>query len=120
MFLPPNATPLLQPMDIGIIKPFKDKYSSSLMKKITSSLDPTLKDLGLNKVIKMIYNAWNKIGKTNIINSFGVLFGGKENILQNLPDPANHFDETDILPLRTNELNPAVVEHHMTIENNGK
>lgn len=116
MFLPPNSTPLLQPMDIGINKPLKDRYNNSLWKKVTNdgTVDPDLKNLTLDRVIKMITKAWNKIKVSTIINAFGVWFGGTENILNNLPDPPDHFHDEDCLPLR---MPPSNMELEMEIDN---
>lgn len=119
MFLPPNSTPILQPMDIGINKPLKDRYNSSLTKKITNdgSIDSDLKNLTLDKVIKMITKAWKKISISTVINAFGVLFGGIQNILNNLPDPPDHFDGFDDLPLR---IPPAMEMDCEDVEAGGK
>lgn len=108
MFLPPRSTPVLQPMDIGIIRPFKSYYTRELTEKVTNecAISVNLKDLSLDKVVLMADNAWKEISYSTIINSFGHLFGGADFILGNLPDPPNHFDATDLIPLN-------VVSNHM-------
>jgi hypothetical protein len=123
MFLPSKSTPVLQPMDIGIIRPLKAMYSSELLRKITNmnSIQGNLSDLTLDKVILMIHKAWNNVKTSTIINAFGRLLGGAEHILQNLPDPPDHFGVDDSIPLfhlipnRNYE-----VQDHMDIELNGK
>lgn len=99
-FLPPRSTPKLQPMDIGIIRSLKARYNNDLWNAVLGgSIDVNFKNLTLDKVIPMLYEAWNEIPSSTIINSFAIFFGGKEGILSNLPDIPNHFEEDDLIPL---------------------
>lgn len=49
MFLPPRSTPILQPMDIGIISPLKSSYMNKVSEKVVhGSIDTDLKNLTLD------------------------------------------------------------------------
>jgi hypothetical protein len=66
VFLPPNTTPLLQPMDQGVIATFKVYYLCRTFAKLTEATDgenkPSEKELGKNCNIKdaiyIIIEAW--------------------------------------------------------------
>lgn len=99
MFLPPRSTPLLQPMDIGIIRSFKSNYNSAVSNNIANKVfDVDLKALNLKHVVEMAKLSWESITKSTIINCFSHLFEDGF-ILQNLPYQVNHFDDSDDVPL---------------------
>jgi hypothetical protein len=56
VFLPPNTTPLLQPMDQGVIKAFKTYYVRWIMNQANSAIDgpdrPTVREFWHNSNIR--------------------------------------------------------------------
>lgn len=68
-YLPPNTTPLLQPMDQQIISNFKKLYTKALFRKcfdITNDTNLTLKEFWKNhfnilNCVHLIDNAWNQV-----------------------------------------------------------
>lgn len=68
IFLSPNATSVLQPMDQRIIRALKSNFRKNLVLKIVASLDANV-DTNAGKhpkitildAILMIYDAWNKL-----------------------------------------------------------
>jgi hypothetical protein len=68
VFLPPNTTPLLQPMDQGVIKAFKTYYVRRIMNQVNGAIDspdrPTVRDFSRNynitKAIKNTGVSWDE------------------------------------------------------------
>uniref|UniRef100_A0A2H1W5C7 SFRICE_029010 n=1 Tax=Spodoptera frugiperda TaxID=7108 RepID=A0A2H1W5C7_SPOFR len=77
IFLPPNATSVLQPMDQGIIRALKSNFRKNLVLKIVANLDANV-DTNAGKhpkimildAILIIYDAWNKLTSASIFNCF--------------------------------------------------
>lgn len=77
VFLPPNTTALIQPLDQGIIKTFKTFYRSDFRRLIVQAIDERkcssseiAKKVSVLEAIHMIRNAWNKVSSTCIQNCF--------------------------------------------------
>jgi len=93
LLLPPNTTSKLQPLDAGIIKAFKDKYSflfhSYLLESLSQDnydLKTELKKYSLLDAIKLVSKAWDSLEKETIINCWshtGIadVFNNVENII---------------------------------------
>lgn len=77
MFLPPNVTPLLQPMDQNVIQAIKMQYKKSLLYNVLSkdeSVIKSLKEINLKDVVYSLANAWNNLDKKVIICSWKKLW----------------------------------------------
>lgn len=63
MYMPPNVTPLIQPMDQNAIRLLKLNYRSSLLSKVASSEDfeTSLKKTDLFEAISLVAMAWEKL-----------------------------------------------------------
>lgn len=59
MFMPPNVTPLIQPMDQNAIRLVKLHYKNSLLTKIVAT--GSLKQLDVYDEVSLIALAWQKI-----------------------------------------------------------
>jgi len=77
VFLPPNTTSLIQPLDQGIIKAFKTFYRSDMRRKIIDAIDDgqgngsnTAKKMTVLQAIHMSHNAWMKVTTSCIVNCF--------------------------------------------------
>lgn len=72
VFLPPNVTSVLQPMDQGVIKALKTQYRKlqvlQMIENIENSKD--IKSLSVLDAILMISEAWEKVTQTTIANCF--------------------------------------------------
>ncbi|CAH1995279.1 unnamed protein product [Acanthoscelides obtectus] len=66
LFLPPNCTPLIQPMDQHFIQAIKLFYRKKLFEKIVESL----KDVNLRHVVFSLDEAWNHVGTDLITKSW--------------------------------------------------
>jgi hypothetical protein len=80
MFLPPNCTALIQPMDQNIIRLTKLFYRKSLLIRILTNEDDIasgLKKNTLKEATYLLYNAWEKVSP-NIIVNVGIKFFTKK------------------------------------------
>ena len=73
LFLPPNTTSVLQPMDAGIIKWFKGSYRVKLARKLIRLVDSTLTHIRSNEVVFceavcMAHAACDELNPTTITN----------------------------------------------------
>ena len=71
MFMPPNTTSIIQPLDQGIISSFKRHYRTDLVKEIVlSDMDVTqfLKKFYLKEMFHVAGRAWDKVTATTIHN----------------------------------------------------
>lgn len=73
VFLPPNTTSCLQPMDAGVIKNFKHFYRKKLVSKMISFYDNGGGDkfkINVLDAIRMIDSAWTNVKPETIQNCF--------------------------------------------------
>ncbi|XP_031336955.1 tigger transposable element-derived protein 4-like [Photinus pyralis] len=91
IFLPPNVTAVLQPMDQGVIRSLKSHYRQQLLFKLIRALDSN-NDLKITLLdaVMMLVTAWGRVSSTTILNCFrhaGLDIG------------RDAFDEDDDIPL---------------------
>lgn len=76
IFLPPNCTSVVQPLDQGIIKNFKTHYRTLIVKKLLSEIESVDKSEILTKninVLDAIYyikTAWQRVTEDTVRNCF--------------------------------------------------
>ncbi|KAG0437237.1 Tigger transposable element-derived protein 6 [Dictyocoela muelleri] len=78
LFLPPNTTSRIQPLDQGIIKAFKDRYRKYMLSDITRrietdetiSFESKLQEITVLDAIMWSARAWSFISKETVINCF--------------------------------------------------
>ncbi|XP_069178432.1 tigger transposable element-derived protein 1-like [Procambarus clarkii] len=81
-FLPPNTTPLLQPMDQKIIASFKKLYERALFRrcvKVTDATQLTLKELwkkhfNICSALKLVDKAWQEVTVRTMISGWRKLW----------------------------------------------
>lgn len=98
MFLPPNVTPLIQPMDQNVIQSVKMHYKKSLLYNVLSkdqSVIKSLKDINLKDVVYSLANAWVNLGEKVIICSWKNLWPNMELLEQYKKKDPKHRDPVD-------------------------
>ncbi|KAL3859266.1 hypothetical protein ACJMK2_009493 [Sinanodonta woodiana] len=75
VFLPPNTTSLIQPMNQGIIANFKKFYRSLVIRKLFtdidgSSLEERASNMTVLDALHMIRNAWSNVTQSTIANCY--------------------------------------------------
>lgn len=77
VFLPPNTSSLIQPLDMGVIRNFKLKYRQAFLNTIYDSnpiiVKRNIKDFSLYRVVEHAAFAWEKVSVETIINCFKIL-----------------------------------------------
>jgi hypothetical protein len=70
VFLPPNTTSRLQPLDSGIIASFKVSYKKLLVSKLLNDYENTgrISKLSLKEAVYTTTVAWEKVSATTIKN----------------------------------------------------
>ena len=85
VFLPPNMTSKLQPLDLGIIQNFKVQYRHLLLRFVLANIEEcstasdVVKSVNLLMAIRWVACAWNTVSPDTISKCFkkgGVLDGG--------------------------------------------
>ncbi|ODM88784.1 Tigger transposable element-derived protein 6 [Orchesella cincta] len=108
VFLPVNATSIVQPLDRGIINSFKVKYRSTLVRKIIAKLDDDL-DPKID-VLEAIYGmsrAWREVTDVCIQNCFK-----NAKIIKTCPQLNN--DEIEVEEV--NEIPLAAIRNHWNLD----
>ncbi|XP_062499058.1 jerky protein homolog-like [Corticium candelabrum] len=85
MFLPPNVTSLVQPMDQGVLENLKRRYKRELMRKLLlqseSSEDSFIsfsKKLTIKDAVYLSAKSWNEIPEVSLCRAWNKLgFGGR-------------------------------------------
>lgn len=95
MFLPPNTTAVIQPMDQNPIKVTKLKYRNSLLSKVVAndnqSVAELLKSHNIKDTIIFLNEAWNSVSDSVLKTAWKPLLNWRD----------NDFDDEDLLPLTT-------------------
>lgn len=84
MFLPPNVTALIQPMDQGIIASLKGHYRRILCERIVEcyasemDLRDFLKNLNLLQAVKILSEAWNMVSKSTLAHGWNKIRAKEE------------------------------------------
>lgn len=73
-FFPPNVTPLIQPMDQGVLEAIKRRYRKSILRDLVSQSTFTIQDflkrIDMVKVVDTVAVAWDLVTPSAIRNSW--------------------------------------------------
>lgn len=113
VFLPPNCTSVIQPLDQGIIKCLKNYYRKLLVMKLIHHLEHTTTSFTVNvlEAIEMIATAWMRVSAETIRNCFA--HAGFSPVITQVSPLVNEFDEMDSVPLAE-----WIKQFHNTTEDN--
>ena len=72
IFLPPNTTSILQPMDQGVIRSLKAHYRPKVVRKYLThvELGKPLPDISVLDAMNLLVQAWDYVSNETIINCF--------------------------------------------------
>lgn len=89
LFLPPNCTSVLQPMDQGIIRVFKSHYRKLCLKMIIEHIDQTgtrpKEQLNVLQAMEFVKRAWTNVSSEAIHNCYLHGFHGSALSAQSQP-----------------------------------
>lgn len=99
LFLPPNCTALVQPMDQNAIRLTKLFYRKSLLAHILSNNEENviklLKSLNLKDAVCLLYNAWEKVSPEVLQKCWHKIMAH----VTNNNEPDSEYDAEDLIPL---------------------
>ena len=118
IFLPPNTTSKLQPMDQGVIRSLKAKYRSAVVKLYITRIESgkELPKISILDAMKFMVQAWNRVSKDTIQNCFkraGISKDAQTDAVEEIDDPFKSL-QSDLDELRL--LDPSLVPDETTAE----
>ena len=72
VFLPPNTTSVLQPMDQGVLRSLKAHYRHRVVRRLCRALDKTktLPKISILQAMKILVSSWEAASAQIIVNYF--------------------------------------------------
>ncbi|XP_050681804.1 tigger transposable element-derived protein 4-like [Leptidea sinapis] len=134
VFLPPNTTSVLQPMDQGIIRALKTHFRKNLVLKIIQLLDGCQStsfeypNITVLDGILMIQDAWTHLKQGTIFNCYKHAGFVRSNVECTISSNADDFNEECTIPSNADDFNEeddvplsvwarAIGRHHLPITN---
>ena len=69
LYLPPNVTSQIQPMDAGVINSLQCFYKAKLISHMIEGYDEEVTpDINMKNVVKWVYESWNRVTETTVKN----------------------------------------------------
>ncbi|CAG4987678.1 unnamed protein product [Parnassius apollo] len=100
IFLPPNCTPLLQPMDQNVIQKIKSLYKNKLLIHIISQdgdITQSLKGMNLKDVVFSLAHAWKSVSSNLIQSSWKKLWPTMNDVSET--EETDEWDPEDNMPI---------------------
>ncbi|XP_057310264.1 tigger transposable element-derived protein 4-like [Hydractinia symbiolongicarpus] len=116
VFLPPNTTSVLQPMDQGVIRSLKAHYRRRVVRLLCSALENNkpLPKISILSGMKILADSWEAVTKQTIINCFkksGISSTGQQDAIADSDDPFKDLQES-LDDLR--EADPSLVPNDLS------
>ena len=104
IFLPPNTTSQIQPLDLGIIQNFKVHYRKLLLRFVLSKIDETndtasqiVKSISVLMAIRWVAEAWDSVQEETIRKCFtkSGITGSSFSVVRRLHEDEDPFDDVE-------------------------
>ena len=107
LFLPPNVTSIIQPMDQGILENLKRRYKRELLRKLLLHSEEDVsfmefcKKLTIKSAVYLSAKFWEEISSTSLCRAWNKLFSGGEKLdnqppSEELPLISEEFGQLEI------------------------
>ena len=99
IFLPPDTTSVLQPMDQGVIRSLKVHYRGRVVRRLCRALDKmkTLPKISILQAMKILVSSWEAASAQTIVNCFrkaGVTPEAQNAAITDADDPFSDLKES--------------------------
>ena len=118
VFLPPNTTSVLQPIDQGVIRSLKAHYRGRVVRRLCRALDKmkTLPKISILQVIKILVSSWEAVSAQTIVNCFrkaGITSEAQNAAITDADGPFSDLKES---LLQLHDIDPDMVSESATPE----
>ena len=126
MYMPPNTTPLIQPMDQGVLQNLKKHYRKSLLRKLLMadaeglSMVAFVKTINIKDVVYMIADAWENLLASTLSKSWLNILGSSCMLSpESEPETSNQDESCESLLQQVDDtLTPEEVEDWLNVDLN--
>ena len=118
VFLPPNTTSVLQPMDQGVIRSLKAHYWGRVVRRLCRALDKTktLPKISILQAMKILVYSWEAVSAQTIVNCFrkaGITSEAQNAAITDADDPFSDLKEN---LQQLHDIDPDMVPESVTPE----
>ena len=118
VFLPPNTTLVLQPMDQGVIRSLEAHYRGRVVRRLCIAFDKTktLPKISILQAMKMLVSSWEAVSSQTIVNYFrktGITPEAQNAAITNADDPFSDLKES---LQQLHDIDPDMVPEGVTPE----
>ena len=118
VFLPPNTTSVLQPMDQGVIRSLKAHYRGRVVRWLCRALDKTttLPKIYIVQAMKILVSSWEAVSAQTIVNCFrktGIIPEAQNAVITDADEPFSDLKESLQL---LHDIDPDMVPKSVTPE----
>jgi len=99
VYLPPNTTSLIQPMDQGVLKNIKRRYKQDLLRLLdhdSLNIMEFSKNLNIKDTVFMAANSWGEVEASTISKSWSKLLCIDESTGQDSPETGDNMDASTL------------------------
>ena len=118
VFLPPNTTSVLQPMDQGVIRSLKAHYRGRIVRRLCRALDKVkaLPKISILQAMKILVSSWEAVSEQTIVKYFrkaGITSEAQNAAITDADDPFSDLKEN---LQQLHDIDPDMVPESVTPE----